>query len=63
LAWGSPLGEIGVFADGIPSATVTALRDSIVLKLPQADFVVLTERHCRVVEGQCSSTSHFRLLS
>jgi NTE family protein len=60
---GSRLGEIGFFADGIRSATVTALRDSSVLKLPQADFVVLTDRHPRVVERQRSSTSHFRLLS
>ena len=59
----SLLDEIGFFADGIRSATVTALRDSIVLKLPQADFIVLTDRHPRVVERQRSSTSHFRLLS
>ena len=42
---GSPLGEIGFFADGIRTATVMALRDSIVLKLPRADFVALTDRH------------------
>jgi NTE family protein len=42
---GSPIGEIAFFADGRRTATVTALRDSIVLKLPRADFVALTERH------------------
>jgi NTE family protein len=42
---GSPLGEIGFFADGIRTATVTALRDSIVLKLPKAEFAAFVERH------------------
>ena len=32
---GSPIGEIAFFADGKRTATVTALRDSIVLKLPE----------------------------
>jgi NTE family protein len=42
---GSPLGEIGFFADGIRTATVTALRDSIVLKLPKREFAAFLERH------------------
>jgi NTE family protein len=42
---GSPIGEIGFFADGIRTATVTALRDSIVLKLPKAEFAAFAERH------------------
>ena len=42
---GSPIGEIGFFADGIRTATVTALRDSIVLKLRKAEFAAFAERH------------------
>ena len=42
---GSPIGEIGFFADGIRTATVTALRDSIVLKLPKKEFAAFAERH------------------
>jgi NTE family protein len=42
---GSPIGEIGFFADGIRTATATALRDSIVLKLPKAEFAAFAERH------------------
>jgi hypothetical protein len=42
---GSPIGEIGFFADGIRTATVTALRDSIVLKLPKREFAAFAERH------------------
>jgi NTE family protein len=42
---GAPIGEIAFFADGTRTATVTALRDSIVLKLPRADFEALIERH------------------
>ena len=42
---GSPIGEIGFFADGIRTATVTAPRDSIVLKLPKAEFAAFAERH------------------
>jgi NTE family protein len=42
---GSPIGEIGFFADGIRTASVTALRDSIVLKLPRAKFTAFAERH------------------
>jgi NTE family protein len=41
---GSPIGEIGFFADGIRTATVTALRDSIVLKLPKTEFEAFAER-------------------
>ncbi len=40
---GSPIGEIAFFADGTRTATVTALRDSIVLKLPRADFTALAD--------------------
>ena len=42
---GSPIGEIGFFADGIRTATVTALRNSIVLKLRKAEFAAFAERH------------------
>ncbi|MGC2411039.1 MAG: cyclic nucleotide-binding and patatin-like phospholipase domain-containing protein [Methyloceanibacter sp.] len=47
---GSPLGEIGFFADGIRTATVTALRDSIVFKLPRADFVASADRHPAILK-------------
>jgi NTE family protein len=42
---GAPIGEVAFFADGRRTATVTALRDSLVLKLPRADFVELTENY------------------
>jgi len=41
---GSPIGEIGFFAHGIRTATVTALRDSIVLKLPRQAFADFDEQ-------------------
>jgi len=47
---GAPIGEVAFFADGKRTATVTALRDSIVLKLPRADFVALTELHPAVLK-------------
>ena len=47
---GSPIGEIGFFADGIRTATVTALRDSIVLKLPKEEFADFAERHPGVLK-------------
>jgi NTE family protein len=40
---GAPIGEVAFFAHGKRTATVTALRDSIVLQLPRADFVALAE--------------------
>jgi NTE family protein len=42
---GAPIGEVAFFADGKRTATVTALRDSLVLKLPRADFMELTETY------------------
>jgi NTE family protein len=47
---GAPIGEVAFFADGKRTATVTALRDSIVLKLPRADFVALTELHPAILK-------------
>jgi len=42
---GAPIGEVAFFADGLRTATVIALRDSIVLKLPRADFMALAENY------------------
>jgi NTE family protein len=42
---GAPIGEIAFFADRKRTATVTALRDSIVFKLSHADFIALADRH------------------
>ncbi len=50
IGGGAPIGEIAFFADGTRTATVTALRDSIVLKLPRADFVALAERHPAILK-------------
>ncbi|MGZ8401208.1 MAG: patatin-like phospholipase family protein [Methyloceanibacter sp.] len=47
---GAPIGEVAFFADGKRTATVTALRDSIVLKLPRADFLALTELHPAILK-------------
>ena len=47
---GSPIGEIGFFADGIRTATVTALRDSIVLKLRKEQFAGFAERHPAILK-------------
>ena len=48
---GSPIGEIAFFAHGRRTATVTALRDSIVLKLLRADFEALSEEHPAVLKA------------
>jgi NTE family protein len=42
---GAPIGEVAFYADGIRTATVTALRDSLVLKLSRADFMELAESY------------------
>ena len=42
---GAPIGEIAFFADRKRTATVTALRDSIVFKLSHTDFITLADRH------------------
>jgi NTE family protein len=47
---GSLIGEIAFFADGRRTATVTALRDSIVLKLPRADFIALSARYPEILK-------------
>jgi NTE family protein len=47
---GAPIGEVAFFADGRRTATVTALRDSLVLKLPHAKFVELTESNPAILK-------------
>jgi NTE family protein len=47
---GAPIGEVAFFADGRRTATVTALRDSLVLKLPHADFVELAENYPAILK-------------
>lgn len=42
---GQPIGEIGFLTGAPRTATVTALRDSLVLKLERADFDALALRH------------------
>ena len=42
---GSPIGEIAFLAGGVRTATVTATRDSVVLKLGRTDFDNLCRRH------------------
>ncbi len=42
---GQPVGEIAFIAGGTRTATVTALRDSLVLRLGRAEFDTLSERH------------------
>ena len=42
---GQPIGEIAFLAGGQRTATVTALRDSLVLRLERADFDKLTASH------------------
>lgn len=42
---GSPIGEIAFFAGGTRTATVRALRDSLVLKLSRQDFEQLVARY------------------
>lgn len=41
---GSPIGEIAFLAGGVRTATVTALRDSLVMRLGRADFERLCQR-------------------
>jgi NTE family protein len=67
---GQPIGEIAFFGGGRRTASVCALRDSVVLKLTQADFFELVrhepsilqsvirelgKRLAQTTEGQCSS--------
>jgi NTE family protein len=47
---GAPIGEVAFFADGRRTATVTALRDSLVLKLPHAEFLELTESNPAILK-------------
>jgi NTE family protein len=47
---GAPIGEVAFFADGRRTATVMALRDSLVLKLPHADFVGLAESYPAILK-------------
>jgi NTE family protein len=47
---GAPIGEIAFFADRKRTATVTALRDSIVFKLSHADFIALADRHPAILK-------------
>lgn len=42
---GQPIGEIGFLTGATRTATVTALRDSLVLKLERDDFDALAKRH------------------
>jgi NTE family protein len=46
---GAPIGEVA-FSDGRRTATVTALRDSLVLKLPHAEFLELTESNPAILK-------------
>jgi NTE family protein len=46
-----PIGEVAFFANGTRTATVRALRDSIVLKLPRADFTALCEDNPTILRG------------
>lgn len=45
LGPGQPVGEIAFLAGGTRTATVTALRDSVVLSLGRAEFDALASRH------------------
>lgn len=45
LAAGAPIGEIAFFAGGARTATVTAARDSVVMKLTREQFDRLCTRH------------------
>lgn len=42
---GQPVGEIAFLIDGARTATVTAMRDSLVMALPRAEFDALVEAH------------------
>src|SRR5262245_46117893 len=44
LGPGQPVGEIAFLAGGVRTATVTALRDSLVLRLGRADFEALSAK-------------------
>ena len=41
-----PIGEIAFLTGGTRTATVTAMRDSLVLRLDRAEFDALIERPC-----------------
>ena len=45
LGPGQPVGEIAFLAGGVRTATVTALRDSLVLRLGRADFEALSSKN------------------
>lgn len=47
---GAPIGEVAFFADGRRTATVTALRDSLVLKLPHAEFLERPESNPAILK-------------
>jgi CRP-like cAMP-binding protein len=53
-----PIGEVAFFANGTRTATVRALRDSIVLKLPRADFTALCEDNPTILRGIGGARSH-----
>ncbi len=44
ISSGSPIGEIAFFAGGVRTATVRAIRDSVVVKLTRSDFDEISAR-------------------
>lgn len=52
---GSPIGEIAFFAGGTRTATVRALRDSVVLRLRRADFDELARERPRLWQSASSA--------
>jgi NTE family protein len=44
ISSGSPIGEIAFFAGGTRTATVRAIRDSVVVKLTRSDFDAISQR-------------------
>jgi len=52
---GRPIGEVAFFANTKRTATVTALRDSIVLRLTRADFDALTRRSPEILQPIAST--------
>ena len=44
ISSGSPIGEIAFFAGGLRTATVRAIRDSVVVKLTRSDFNAISAR-------------------
>ncbi len=44
ISSGSPIGEIAFFAGGLRTATVRAIRDSVVVKLTRSDFDTISAR-------------------